>query len=528
MRNTKKYFTRLSLIAIVFMAMTVHSAAQPAEKNTVVDPADIAKLKTDVEANPDDLKKHQDYIKAVGIEAPELEKQYDAWMKQFPKSANIPFALGDAYCNRESPKAKPFLLKAVDINPKFAKAYSDLWIDAERWGDFKASRAYLKKAVKAEPKSPDYNFYYANSFSPADPKKYRKLGLKVAKDFPTSERGAQVLYWLANRTNKPAEKIEYYELARKNFPADKFSWSASSMSEYFDFLLENDAVKAKELAQSMLSLPLKENQIKSWTSQQTVADNIIQAKSLLAENKPQEATAILAKTNVGRYSNAKVFVLLLKAQAASAGGNMNGAYDSLLLSYTKDPIDKIGDALKSYGTQLGKQMTDVNADVMKARAAVAKQATEFTFDQYMEPGKKSLSDYRGKVVFITYWFPGCGPCRGEFPHFEDVVQKFKGKDLVYLGLNIALDQDDYVVPFMKSSGYSFTPLRVDTAWKKGNLDNRNAAPVNFLLDKEGKIVFANFRTNESNERTLELMISSLLDGNAFQESGEKETKKKAF
>ena len=145
------------------------------------------------------------------------------------------------------------------------------------------------------------------------------------------------------------------------------------------------------------------------------------------------------------------------------------------------------------------------------RDTASKVAPVFVLDQYFKTGTSSLADYKGKVVLITYWFPGCGPCRGEFPHFENVVKKFKGKEFVYLGINIVEDQDPYVLPFMKSSGYSFIPLRDNKNWTKGPLDNRNAAPVNFLIDQEGKIVFSNFRTDQKNEATLEMMISSVLD-----------------
>jgi hypothetical protein len=64
---------------------------------------------------------------------------------------------------------------------------------------------------------------------------------------------------------------------------------------------------------------------------------------------------------------------------------------------------------------------------------------------------------------------------------------------------------------MKSSGYTFIPLEDYEGRNKGNLDNRNAAPVNFLIDKEGRIVFRNIRTDGSNEDVLEAMITSLLD-----------------
>jgi len=63
---------------------------------------------------------------------------------------------------------------------------------------------------------------------------------------------------------------------------------------------------------------------------------------------------------------------------------------------------------------------------------------------------------------------------------------------------------------MKSTGYSFLPLEDVRGREKGNLDNRNAAPVNFMIDKSGNLVFSNFRTDEHNEDDLELMINEVL------------------
>jgi hypothetical protein len=48
---------------------------------------------------------------------------YDKWMKTHSNNANIPFALGEAYENEESPRAKTYLLKAVDINSKFTEVW---------------------------------------------------------------------------------------------------------------------------------------------------------------------------------------------------------------------------------------------------------------------------------------------------------------------------------------------------------------------------------------------------------------------
>ena len=220
-------------------------------------------LKADVEAHPDSLSLHDSYIKAFEKSIPGfgyknadsvmalLEPQYAAWMQRFPQSAVVPFALGHTYANAESPRAKPFLQKAVSLDPKLAEAYLDLSIDAERWGDFNASRAYLKDAVDVEPSNPDYAFYYACTFETSDPDAYRRLSQDVVRKFPDSERGAQALYWLAARSTDEQYKVSIYEEQRSKFPPGKFNWSASGMSDYFDLLLQTDPAKALALAQSM-------------------------------------------------------------------------------------------------------------------------------------------------------------------------------------------------------------------------------------------------------------------------------------
>jgi thiol-disulfide isomerase/thioredoxin len=516
MKLIKHRLLLLTILALSLVLAIDKAQAQTEATKFQADPAEVSKLRAEIEQNPDNLELHDKYLKATGFskwgvaEDPAFVKQYEEWMVKFPKSAAIPYALGHAFAGRESPKARPYLLKATEIDPKFHKAWYDLWIDGERWGDTKVSRAYLAKAKAAAPENPDYAFYYASGLSDSDPKLYRQLSLEVAKNFPNTERGAQALYWLASRSQDTKEKVAYFEQQRAQFPPSKFNWSNSGMSGYFDLLLTIDPEKALTLAQSMASSMERENQKTQWNNQVQIAENVIKAKQLLKENKGAEALTILQTTKIARWSSAKPAFEILKAQAMDAAGRTADAYDSLKMAYAKEPVTKIGQALKQYAKKLGKTPAQMEADVWYVRDTAAKQATSFTLERYLTPGKASLEDFRGKVVLLTYWFPGCGPCRGEFPHFQNVVNKFKGKDVVYLGLNIALEQDDYVVPFMKSSGYTFIPLRVDPSWKKGNLDNRNAAPVNFLIDQNGKIVFSNFRTTESNEDVLEEMINSML------------------
>lgn len=470
----------------------------------------IAETRTAVETYPDSLALHQEFIKVSGLSEPELGQQYEQWMKKFPKSATVQFALGEAYWKKELPSAKPLLLKAVELNPKLSQAYFYLWIDGDRWGEFEKSREYLLKAKEVAPNNPDYAYYYASTFGNSDFEKYCELSMEVAKKFPESERGAQSLYWLAERSTEKADKIKYLELLKSSFPPEKFGWSSSGMMSYYSVLLDDDTEKAIALAQYSLSIEKDDYAKKMWGGSVKESQNILKAKTLFAQNKPAKALAVLDDMILDRYSPAKELVAILKAEALDKLGKTDVAYSNLKVMYAQSPESKIKVALHNYGKKLKKSPNDIEKDVFAIRDTLSKPATNFDLKQYFQEGNKSLSDYTGKVVLITYWFPGCGPCRGEFPHFQAVVDKFKGQDLVYLGINISPEQNDYVIPFMKSSGYSFIPLEDYKDRVKGNLDNHGAAPANFLIDRKGNVVFSKFRTDEHNKDVLEQMISSLL------------------
>lgn len=505
---------RLNAAAMLLTGMLFFNSfegfAQLGKNEVVTDVAQLAKLKAAVEASPDSLSTHTAYTKAIGTENPALEKQYAIWMKKYPKSAMVPYGIAKAYLNEESPKAKPYLLKAVEIDPKFTEAWGGLWIDGERWGDFTVSRGYLAKATASDPSNPNYAFYYASSFGGIDEAKWRQMSLDVAKRFPNHERGAQALYWLAARSKTVADKMKYFELLHDSYAPDKFNWSASGMSSYFNILLSENPQKAVALAQEMAKNEKEEK--KQWPDMVSQAQTVAKARTLIDQKKGTEALAVLKQLKLSRYSSFKTDLALLKAQADDVAGNIGAAYDSLIVTFAKTPSTSLRTAIAGYGNKLKKNAGQTDADIWTVLNTNAQVATPFNgLKRYLTQGTASLADYKGKVVLLTYWFPGCGPCRGEFPHFENVVKKFKGKDLEYLGINIVSKQNDYVVPFMKGSGYSFTPLEEIDGRAKGNLDNRGAAPMNFLIDKQGRLIFSYFRTDGDNEDDLELMINLLLN-----------------
>lgn len=428
-----------------------------------VTPNTIDSLKRVIAAHPDSLLPVRQYVFAAEDEEAILQ-QLDAWEKQFPRSAAIPLAMGMKFYNEESPKAKPWLLKAAALQPGNAAVWVMLHLDAERWGDRKAAHEYMGKASAAAPENPNYAYYYVRYYEDTDTVLWRAKIYELAKRFPNDERGAQGLYELAVHASDTAGKIRGLEQLRALYDPGKFGWSKSGMGVLYDlYMSAGQTVKAKALAKSMGTGD-------GWEVRQS---------------------------------------LVLKATIMHQNGQTQAAYDSLIAVESKSPDDMVRSALTKFGAALKKSNDEVEKEIWQAREKFISKAPPFELGLYTSDKKAALADYKGKVVLLTFWFPGCGPCRAEFPHFENVLKKFRGKDVVYLAVNVIPRQDDYVLPFQRGNGYSFIPLRGTAEWAAQSY-GVSGEPANFLIDGEGRIVFSNFYIDENNERTLELMIASML------------------
>ena len=61
---------------------------------------------------------------------------------------------------------------------------------------------------------------------------------------------------------------------------------------------------------------------------------------------------------------------------------------------------------------------------------------------YTQDGKAyTLSDMKGKVVVIDFWFTGCIPCRAEMPYFDRLAETFKDRPVQFL--SVSLDTGDH-------------------------------------------------------------------------------------
>jgi len=98
----------------------------------------------------------------------------------------------------------------------------------------------------------------------------------------------------------------------------------------------------------------------------------------------------------------------------------------------------------------------------------------------------SLSDFKGKIVFLNFWTTWCPTCRIEMPSMEKLHQKFKSKDFAMVTVNLR-ESASKVKAFFKKFKLTFTAL-LDSTGEVGASFGIRAIPTTYILDKTGRII----------------------------------------
>jgi thiol-disulfide isomerase/thioredoxin len=446
----------------------------------------------------------------------DLKTLYEGWAKAHPDMAVYEWALAKL-AGKDWTSAEQHLTRATAISPAFARPYQDLSLIAELRGDNVRRIEYLERAADLNPTDASYFFYYASAMKSVDAVVSVRLLQEVATKFPGTERGAQGLYWAAYETPDIPAKLAIYERLRSQFPPEKFNWSESGMSDLFDVLAGVAPDKAAGLAADMLRrIPAKSEQ-KSWTDLAEYAAALGESAALVAKGDGKAAVQRLESVKPPASYRDQAPLTMARAAALRAAGDIPAAYNALAAAVAKTPTEALLAALATTGRAAGKAPAAIEADLWSLREAAAKPAPAFTLPDYPDRKSVSLADYRGRVVLINFWYPSCGPCRGEFPTLQRVLDKYKDRGFEILSLNVLPDEKAFVMPYLTKNRFTFHALETDTDWAEKTYGARGF-PTNLLVDRDGRIMFKpGIIRSPREQRTFELQIESLLAHGASRE-----------
>jgi peroxiredoxin len=141
-----------------------------------------------------------------------------------------------------------------------------------------------------------------------------------------------------------------------------------------------------------------------------------------------------------------------------------------------------------------------NQNEMIGKEAIPFSATDILGNSY------SLESLKGKVIVINFWFIECKPCVMEMPELNELVAKFKGEDVVFLGF--ATNDKSKIESFLKTKTFNYSIIAGSGEIAKTY--NVNSFPTHLIIDKNSIVSYSAIGLGPNTLQEIESTIQLLL------------------
>ena len=201
------------------------------------------------------------------------------------------------------------------------------------------------------------------------------------------------------------------------------------------------------------------------------------------ENVDNSNLAVEAMLYINKYSsNNELNEALRKSESEQK--KFIAGFDSILAKYNVDEDFK-EEVIKTYKEYL-KQELEKQAIRDKF---IGKPAPEFSMEDIN--GKNvSLSDLKGKPIYIDIWATWCGPCKAEIPSLKKLEEEY-GDKIEFVSISVdEPDHKDKWKDFVAKEDLKGYQLTTGEGWKSQFVRELgvNGIPRFVLIDKQGNII----------------------------------------
>ncbi|MDB5116561.1 MAG: AhpC/TSA family protein [Mucilaginibacter sp.] len=141
------------------------------------------------------------------------------------------------------------------------------------------------------------------------------------------------------------------------------------------------------------------------------------------------------------------------------------------------------------------------------RMAVGRPAPAFTL-QSDQQQSWSLSDFKGKVVYLDLWASWCHPCRDETPYLKTLYQKYRNDDRVkFISIAISDVAKDWQKA-LKEDRPGWLQL-TDHDGLVANAYGAHLIPKCVLIDKQGHIAMMDAPLPSSGQKLETLLLKEM-------------------
>lgn len=231
--------------------------------------------------------------------------------------------------------------------------------------------------------------------------------------------------------------------------------------------------------------------------------------------------------NVVKYTVKASAVLLILMGIMTLTGFMNGITSYLSSSTGTEDSSAIssdysrqGELESSFPAESGGSISSKNrAEHSSPQEAQPVAAPDFTLtDQY--GAAHTLSEYRGKTVFLNFWATWCPPCKREMPDIQALYKSHgsNSSELIVLGVanpkspGYPHNQDnsqEYVEEFLQENGYTF-PVLMDTTGEVFSQFGIYSFPTTFMIDADGNVF--GYVTSSLSADMMESIVHQTMEG----------------